>query len=148
MQTPIPGIEAPPRPKISAQNIREAAERIAKDIGQHDGVDDLVSAYEPYEDGYKLGRRLEDDYYWEVDASIISDLDNMDSIVLRLNEADQKRWAEEYKIKPPLPNGMEIKEGVIVCVCSYAPASYRVKQTGCTQDGRFLIIKFEDAKQR
>lgn len=148
MQEPIPGIEAPPRPAISEQNIREAAERVAKDMGQYDGVDDLVDAYTPYEDGYRLARRLEDDYYWDVDASMISDLDNMDSIVLRLNEEDQKRWAEEYKIQPPLPNGTEIEEGVIVSVCSYSPASYRVKETGCTRDGRFLIIKFEDAKQR
>jgi succinate-semialdehyde dehydrogenase/glutarate-semialdehyde dehydrogenase len=42
-------------------------------------------------------------------------------------------------------SGMGIKEGVIEGIYEHQPAYYRVKENGCTQDKRWLLIRFEDA---
>ena len=57
----------------------------------------------------------------------------------------EKKWVDENNIQPPLPIGTRIKQGVIHSVCDYSAAKYRVKEDGCAQDGRFLLIRFEDA---
>lgn len=56
-----------------------------------------------------------------------------------------KAWAKEHEPQPPLPIATRIKQGVIVGIYDYDPASYRVKEDGCTNDSRSLLIKFEDA---
>ncbi|MOA62056.1 hypothetical protein D3C78_1873540 [compost metagenome] len=56
-----------------------------------------------------------------------------------------KAWAEEHSPQPPLPIGARIKQGVITGIYDYEPATYRVKEDGCTNDSRSLLIKFENA---
>lgn len=147
-QTLIEGIEAPPRPSITDAMVLEAAVKVLKSAGCAEDPEDVVAAYRHGMDGYELAKQLDDHFSWDVDAALVEALDGVHSAVREVHFAACKAWAEEYKIQPPLANGTSIDRGVIHGVCQYAPASYLVKQYGCTQDGRFLIVKFEDAKAR
>ena len=70
----------------------------------------------------------------------------MTGIVMGLQRDAEKTWAAAYNIQPKLPIGTAIKQGVIAGVCEHSAAKYRVKEHGCEQKGRFLLINFEDAE--
>lgn len=145
-QTMIDGIEAPPRPLVNDAMVREAAVKLLARAQRGEDPEDLVSAYRPHLNGYELARELDDRFYWDVDAALVEDLDGMSWAVREVHEAACKQWVTEYNIQPPLLDGTEITKGVIHGVCLHSPACYQVKEHGCTQEGRFLIVKFEDAK--
>ena len=146
IQTQIEGIEAPPRPKVTDDMVREAAEKLLAGHGIGDGVDDVVAAYSPHADGYELARQLDDQYGWDVDAQLVDALDGLSSEVDSIHRKACQAWVMEHNIQPPLPNGTPITRGVICGVSSYMPATYKVKENGCTTEGRFLLVRFEDAK--
>jgi hypothetical protein len=145
-QTQIEGIEAPPRPKVTDDMVREAATKLLADNGIHEGVDDVVSAYSTYADGYDIAKRLDDTYGWDVDAYLVDVLDGLDDAVKSIHRKACQAWVLEHNIQPPLPSGTHITRGVICGVSSYVPATYQVKENGCTKEGRFLLVKFEDAE--
>jgi hypothetical protein len=132
------------RPKITKEMILEAATKIAHSI---DGDAETIAAcYSHPMDGYQLAKEIERRAYWDLAMADVEELDVMSSIVSELHRAAEKKWAEENNIQPPLPIGTRITRGVIDSVCSHSAARYRVKENGCTQDGRFLLVRFEDAK--
>ncbi|KIY40693.1 hypothetical protein TZ03_11135 [Pseudomonas sp. 10-1B] len=55
-----------------------------------------------------------------------------------------KAWAKEHEPQPPLPIGPRIKQGVIMKIYDYDPASYRAKEDGCTNDSRSSTLAAED----
>ena len=132
-----------PRPKITKEMVLEAAKGIAENIGGD--AETIARHYRHPMDGYELAREL--DPYEGLDLTMqdVMELDNLSGIVSDLHRKAEKKWVEENNIQPPLPIGTRITQGVIDSVFEYSAATYRVKENGCTQKGRFLLIRFEDA---
>lgn len=131
------------RPKITQDMIADAALQISAKV---DGdADTIAEHYTHPMDGYELARELDRYAGWDLTMHDVEELDCMSSIVSGLHRKAEKKWAVENDVQPPLPIGTRIKEGVIDSVCDHSAARYRVKENGCTKDGRFLLIRFEDA---
>ena len=150
-QTVIDGVMPPPAPKRTDAMVKAAVlayiSRHSFDWGDPDeAAADIADAYYAGMDGYQLAKLLERDYCWaEMCLQDADDLDGISSVVRTAEEDARKAWAVEWDIQPPLPVGTRIRQGVIVDVYVYMAARYMVKANGCTQDGRHLIVKFEDA---
>ena len=133
----------PPRPKLDRAGIAEAVKELAEQLDI--APDDIAEHFRIHDDGYELAKNLERHGYYDLDLNAANELDSVSSIVREKEMELQKLWVKAYDVQPPLPNGAQILQGVIDSVCDHEPATYRVKQTGCTQDGRYLLIKFENA---
>lgn len=132
------------RPDITKEIILEAAKQIAERL---DGDAETIASYYRYPmDGYELARELDRYASWDLTMADVEELDAMTSIVGQLHREAEKKWGEEHQMQPPFPVGAEIGEGVIAGIYEHQPAYYLVKERGCTQDGRFLLIRFEDAR--
>lgn len=134
------------RPAINKAMILAAAEQVAAEIGDGADAETIASNYWPYMDGYELARQLDLYCGWDFTMREVEALDEMTGIVMRLQREAEKAWATAYNIQPSLPTGTTIKQGVIAGVCEHSVAKYRVKEHGCEQKGRFLLINFEDAE--
>ena len=151
-QTVIEGVAPPPAPRRDKAMVLAAVRSYIElhangDWGDLDqAASDIANAWHYGMDGYELAKALESSYHWYGlcfdDAEI---LDGISDVVRKAEETARKAWANEWDIKPPLPIGTVITQGTIVALNEYSAAAYNVKQNGCTQDGRFLIVKFEDA---
>lgn len=131
------------RPKVTKEMVIEAAQKIAEHL---DGdAETIAEHYRHPMDGYELARELDRYAGWDLTMPDVEELDCLSGIVSDLHSKAEKKWVEETGIQPPLPVGTRIKQGVIDSVCDHSAARYRVKENGCTQTGRFLLIKFEDA---
>ena len=131
------------RPKITKEMVLEAAKEIAEKL---DGDSETIADhYRHPMDGYELARELDRYAGWDLTMPDVEELDCLSSIVSDLHRKAEKKWVEENDIQPPLPIGTRIKQGVIDSVCNHSAARYRVKENGCTETGRFLLIRFEDA---
>ena len=131
------------RPKITKEMVFEAANEIAAKL---DGdAETIAKHYRHPMDGYELARELDRYAGWDLTMPDVEELDCMSSIVSDLHRKAEKKWVDENDIQPPLPVGTRITQGVIDSVCDQSAARYRVKENGCTQAGRFLLIRFEDA---
>ncbi len=134
------------RPTIDKAMILAAAKQVASEIGDGADAETIADNYRPYMDGYELARQLDRYCGWDFTMSEVETLDTMTGIVMGLRRDAEKTWAEAYNIQPKLPIGTTIKQGVIAGVCEHSAAKYRVKEHGCDQEGRFLLINFEDAE--
>ena len=131
------------RPKVTKEMILDAATKVAERL---DGdAETIAEYYEHPMDGYQLAKELDRHAYWDLTMSDVEELDGMSGIVNSLLANAEKQWFAENDIQPPLPIGSTITQGVIDGIYQHAPARYLVKETGDTQEGRFLIVKFEDA---
>lgn len=131
------------RPKITKEMVIEAAKKIAEKL--EGDAEAIAKHYRHPMDGYELARELDRYEGWDLTMPDVEELDCLSSIVSDLHRQAEKKWVRENDIQPPLPIGTRIEHGVIHSVCDYSAAKYRVKEDGCTQDGRFLLIRFEDA---
>lgn len=134
------------RPAVSDGVILKAAQSICEEL---DGADaqSLADAYgQGYTTGFELAKELERWHGWDIELMTIEVLDSMDFEVGQEHEKVCKVWFEENNIQPPLPIGTAIQEGAITGICEHSVARYLVKENGCAQDGRWLLIKFENAK--
>ncbi len=131
------------RPKVTKEMVIEAAQKIAETL---DGdAETIAEHYRHPMDGYELARELDRSAGWDLTMPDVEELDCLSGIVSDLHSKAEKKWAEENDIQPPLTIGTHIKQGVIDSVCDHSVATYRVKESGCTRAGRFLLIRFEDA---
>lgn len=97
-------------------------------------------------DGYALARALERTCYWDPTAQ---DVETLDSFGYDLREALRQAriaWARDNNIQPPLPIGTMTTRGQITGIYEHDGATYMVRENGCTQQGRHLLVKFEDAR--
>jgi hypothetical protein len=133
----------PTRPVVTQAMIELAATDIAKQVNGDASA--IAKVYHHRMDGYELAKALERNAFWDIDVALVDDLDNMQSAVDQLLQEAEREWARINNIQPPLPIGSEITRGVITAVSTHYPATYNVKERGCTQDGRFLLVKFEHA---
>lgn len=132
------------RPTVNDALILEAATEVAKNL--HIDAEIIAEAYEPHMDGYALAKQLDDRYYCDITTRDVEELDAMDTLVRQAVERAEKEWVEREGIVPKLAVGTEIKRGVIAGVSEYSPARYKVKEHGCTREGRHLLVRFEDAE--
>jgi len=134
----------PPRPKITDQMINGAADLVAHKVGGN--AEDIVAQYKHPMDGYELAKELERWCSWDIKRDDIDDLDEMQWLVRQAHETAIKQWVVGFDIQPTLPVGTKITRGVIAGISDRFDARYKVKENGCTQDGRYLLIKYEDAE--
>ena len=133
------------RPTINDGMKLAAAKEVAEKL---DGCDaeTLAQHYQHPMDGYELARELDKWAGWsDLTMDDVEQLGAMWSAVRDQLRKAEKEWFEKHQIKPPLPDGTKINEGVIHSVDPYGAAKYLVKESGCTLDNRFLVINFEDA---
>lgn len=131
------------RPKVTKEMVIEAAQKIAANL--NGDAETIAEHYRHPMDGYELARELDRYSGWDLTMPDVEELDCLSGIVSDLHRKAEKKWVEENNIQPTLPVGTHIKQGVIDSVCNHSAARYLVKENGCTQKGRFLLIKFEDA---
>lgn len=150
-QTVIEGVIPPPAPKRTVGMVKEA---VLAYIKRHNlpwgdpeqAADDIANEWYSGMDGYQLAKDLDTGCGWSITAQDVEDLDNIDSVVRDAEEQARKAWVAEWDVKPPLPVGTQITQGQIIRISEYNAARYEVKERGCTQEHRFLLVKFEDAK--
>lgn len=151
-QTVIEGVIPPPAPKRTDAMVKAAVlayiGRHSLDWGDSDqAAADISIAYRNGMDGYELAKCLDGDFGWgDLCLQDAEDLDGISSVIRDAEEDARKSWVAEWDIKPTLPVGTHIQQGVIDGVYKHMAARYTVKENGCTQDNRHMIVKFEDAQ--
>jgi hypothetical protein len=151
----------PPRPRLSAETARRAAEKFAEIYAfswlirsaseQPDRiVDDLADAVVRLDsivpDGYRLALELDKLPHWHLYFDDVETLHNMRLFVCDEVERAQRIWAQENNIRPPYPLGTKAvwrfgslkKPGTIVGLSDRVTASYLVAPDG-EQRPEFLI---------
>lgn len=138
----------PKRPTATREIILKIAADVAIELGESaDCAEDIADAYmDCGPDGFRMAKEL-DFNGWDLSAGDIETLDGMQWDVSRTVTELEKAWVEENNIQPQLEIGTAIKEGVITGIYEHQPAYYMVKERGCTNDGRHLLIKFENAQE-
>ena len=133
------------RPTINDEMKLAAAKEVAEKLDCCD-AETIAKYYQHGMNGYELARGLDKFTLWsDFTMDDVEQLDTMWSAVSEQLRKAEKEWFEKYQIKPPLPDGTKINEGVIHSVDPYGAATYLVKENDCTLDNRFLVINFEDA---
>lgn len=153
IQTVIDGVVPPPPPTRTPEMVAVAVAAYIERHSLHrwglpaDVARDIADAWHYGMNGYELAKTLENSYGWcGLDLQDAEDLDCIDSVVRGVDEAARKEWVAQWDIKPPFPVGTELTQGRIASVCDYSAATYRVKERGCTNEGHYLLVKFENAK--
>lgn len=135
------------RPSITNEMTFAAAKVIAARIGQDGRIDaeKISRCYVHPADGEKLASELELRFGLNLSVKIVAELNNMSLEVENLRREAESRWAKENGMPLSLPIGTQIASGVIAGVSAFSGATYLVKENGCKQKGRFLMVRFEDA---
>jgi len=120
-------------------------DRYGWDAGQ---AEDLaaVCRHGGHMDGYEIAKELDYRHGWLITAE---DVENLESFFSALREAHRKAcitWARENNVQPPLPIGTMTTRGEITGISEHDGATYLVRENGCTQEGRRLLVRFEDAR--
>lgn len=134
------------RPKITKELVAAAVTKIAE--ATEIPAETIAEAYSQDMDGYQLARELER-HHWIDDLTMaeVEELDGVSYEVDRALKAAEEAWVVENNIQPQLKAGDVIPSGVIAGVCQSSPARYLVKENGCKEEGRFLLVKFEEAEK-
>lgn len=143
-----------PRPKATDEIIRAAIMKVAAKIaGDAPSAEDIESAadsiqrvYRRHMDGFELAKELDRYESWDTSREDMEELDSIEMDVDHAVRAAEKQWGIDHPMAPPLPVGAMTTRGVIESIYEHQPAYYCVKENGCTQDGRRLLIKFEDVR--
>lgn len=144
----------PPRPTVTDEMILRAAQQLVADFEMDGNPEDVAEQYRHPMDGYDLAKQLDLNCRWDICAIEVEALDTMNQYVDDIHLNAQKKWFAQNIITPPLPIGTRIKldpilgkpSGEIAGVSDHYPAHYKVKHDGCTDEHRYLLIKFEAAE--
>lgn len=137
----------PPRPTGTREVILKIADDMATRLADSVCAEDIADAYACYgPDGFDIAKEL-DRNGCDLTADCVATLDGMQWGIGRAVRELEKVWFEENNIQPPLEIGTEIKEGVIIGIHEHQLAYYLVKEYGCTNDGRRLLVRFENAQE-
>lgn len=135
------------RPKVTQQMIEQAAKRLAADNGwDDDQAAEVAAVYLNHMDGYELAKELERRYVWTITVDDVEALDGMAHEVRAIHREACIAWAKENDIQPPLPVGAATTQGEITGIYEHDAACYLVREPGEQNDGRRLVVRFEDAK--
>jgi hypothetical protein len=131
--------------------IMKVAPKLAGDMPSQSDIesvaDSIQRVYRRYMDGFELAKELDRRESWDTTRDEMEELDAIDSEVGRLQRAAEKQWGIDHPVEPPLPVGAMTTRGVIDSIYEHQPAYYCVKENGCTEPSRYLLIKFEDARE-
>lgn len=133
----------PKRPRANKEMILAAANVVVAGMDDPVSPELIVENYRHPMDGYELAKQLfprED-----ISREDMERLDEIENLVDDAAKAAEEKWFTDNSIAPPLPIGATTTKGVIAGIYEYGFARYRIKETGCKQDGRYLVVKFEDA---
>lgn len=134
----------PPRPAVTQAMYLQAAQIIAaRNHWEPAQAEDIAEAFSPYDDGYELAKKLDNDYGWDISAMDVEALDQMDSEVRALHRAACIAWAKEHDIQPPHPIGTMTTRGEITGVYEHDAAMYLIRRPG-EQTSRRELVRFED----
>lgn len=138
------------RPTVTDEMIREAATQVAE-VYYPDfkgaAVDAILRQYSHPMDGYELAKQLDRWESWDTTRDDVDTLDEIESKVERMLRDAEKAWGQAFPMEPPFPTGARITRGVIDHIYEHRPATYAVKEDGCTRPSRYLLITFEDARE-
>lgn len=152
-QLEMPGVP-PPRPSDVTFEERLA---IVREQFPHESDDNVAAINEAwreegwrYADGYKIARRLDDDYGFDPDADLVSDLDDLSCHGHRKLNEKINEWVKQHDITPPLPAGTLVSRsgrtvGFIVDF-KLAEAEYLVKKEGGAPDLYGTRYNYEDVE--
>ena len=154
-QLVIEGVQPPPPPKRTPELELQAVvdyitrNKLWSDTPAEQVAQQIVEELRTGMDGYELAKELESSQWWEICTQDVEDLDGVESAIRDALRQARKQWALEWNIQPPLANGTRVKfihgTGVVAGVSEYDGAVYRIKKDGCTMEGRFSLVNFEDA---
>ena len=133
----------PPRPKADKKTILAACTVVAEKLDAD--PETIAKHYRRHMDGFELAKELDKYASWDTTRDDMDALDEVDYLVDRAEDLAVKAWAEEFEPEPPLPIGTRVKQGVITRIYEHTPAMYCIKEDGCTNETRSLLIRFEDA---
>lgn len=135
------------RPKVTPELIATVAAAFCSSAQWHASkADDLARAYSSGLDGYELAKTLDINHGWTPTAD---DVENLNCFGSEVREAHRKAciaWARDNNIQPPLPLGTMTTQGEITGVSDRYGATYLIRENDCTQEGRRLLVGFEDAR--
>lgn len=98
-------------------------------------------------DGYELAKALDSERGWMPTAQDVETLDNFGGEVREAHRQACIAWARDNNVQPPLPIGTMTTRGEITGVSEHYGATYLIRGHGCTQEGRRLLVRFEDARE-
>lgn len=135
------------RPEITKEVIVAGVRSMGGGCSWNDEqVEDIANQYTAWGDGYSLAKSLDMQCGWDISSGDVDDLDGVDCAVKEAHRKVCAQWVIDNNIQPPLPIGTMTTIGEITGVVEYEPATYYVKETGCTNENRRRFVKFEDAK--
>lgn len=155
IQTTIEGVQPPPAPTRTPDFVMQAvldyvtrnqlwSDKPAQEVAEHICEELYAGA-----NGYDLAKALDNNHYWQISVQDVEDLDGVETAVRQALREARKQWALEWNIQPPHQNGTRVKfrhgTGVIAGVSDFDGATYLVKKDGCTQEGQFSLVPFEEA---
>jgi len=135
----------PRRPTVTPEMVTAAAVCVADMANKSEMADDIAKHWRVGIDGFQLGKEL-DRAGWDITADTVAELDCMGGLVRQLHREACVVWARAHNIQPPHSIGSKITRGVITGVCDHESATYLVKENGCQDPNRSLLIRFEDAE--
>lgn len=133
----------PGRPIITREMVLAAAREVGGHIGG-EWAERIADSFRPDMDGYTLARAI--DTWGELTMDDVEELDQIPFLAAQAQTEAEKQWVKDNNIQPKLADGTVLRQGVIAGVCEHSPARYMVKAHGCVEEGRFLLVKFEDAE--
>jgi hypothetical protein len=135
------------RPKVTPELIATVAAAFCSSAGwDASQADDLARAYRNGMDGYELAKSLDNYHGWMPTADDVETLDCFGSEVREAHRQACIAWARDNNIRPPLPIGTMTTRGEITGVSDSDGATYLIRENGCTQEGRRMLVRFEDAR--
>lgn len=155
IQTTIEGVQPPPAPTRTPALVMQAvldyitSHELWTDTAPEQVAKQICAELSNGMDGYELAKALDDHQCWTISQQDVQDLGGIDGAVRSAISQARKQWAQEWNIQPPHPVGTRVKfrsgTGVIASVAEHDGAVYYVKKDGCTMDGWFNLVNFEDA---
>jgi len=133
------------RPEVTEEMVSNAADKVAVTmIGNPAMAEQITKLWSWGMDGYELAKLLEE-VGFEMNALTVSLLDSVSYEVEKCHEEACWAWVRENNILPSLPPGTVTTKGTIAGIALDMPAYYLVKEPGCQQSERFLLLPYEDA---
>jgi hypothetical protein len=133
----------PKRPTATKEMILAAATTVADNMEADAAT--IAEHYQIGMDGYELAKALNKYAFLDISREDMEALDEVNYLVEDAVRKAEKTWFVDNDIQPPLPIGAQIMEGLITGVSDDCPATYLVKETGCMNDSRHRLIRFENA---
>jgi hypothetical protein len=152
--------QTPPRPIVTDEMREQAAHKMLERLEKWEYFEhwasptplaDLIKIASTSSNGYELAKEL-DDECWNVDSTLVEELDDFSSIIDGFHTEAIKQWVISNNIKPPLTAGTKVrftygwhsKTGVIADGDRYFnEGKYHISRDDEPRSGCFSIVEFE-----